>query len=129
MMKLQEFISETFKQIIDGVIEAQNYGRTKNVYISVHPENFSVGATRRKSELAPAPQLVEFDIAVITAGGKEIQGGMGIFVPGIEPGYMAENGLSGNEISRVIFSIPVALPSPLVSLDPSRSRYKRPETP
>jgi hypothetical protein len=115
MMKLQEFISETFKRIIDGDIETQNYGRTKNVFINVPSGRLDGGPSRRKSDVEPAPQLVEFDIAVVTAGGKDIQGGMGIFVPGTEPGYKVEEESSENEISRVIFSIPVALPSPLVN--------------
>ncbi len=35
MIKLQDFIRETLKQIIDGVTDAQEHAKSKNAYINV----------------------------------------------------------------------------------------------
>jgi len=37
MIKLQDFISDTLKQIIDGVADAQEYAKIKNSYINDFP--------------------------------------------------------------------------------------------
>jgi hypothetical protein len=59
----------------------------------------------------PESQMIEFDIAVSTTEIKDIKGGVGIFVSGFGLGYQASKGISGSEISRIKFSIPVVLPS------------------
>jgi len=110
MMNLEQFISETMKQIIDGVSSAQEYARTKDAYINV-PIVKTVNTHRMTDESLPAPQVVEFDIAVTTTGANDLQGGMGIFVAGLGIGYQAKKNNAEEGVSRIKFSIPVVLPS------------------
>lgn len=111
MIKLQDFISDTLKQIIDGVADAQEYAKIKNSYINVNTTEYSGHEIKIKKNSAPEPQLIEFDIALTTTEDQNIKGGLGIFVTGIGLGYQGETKTMGSEISRIKFSIPVILPS------------------
>ncbi len=113
MMNLQEFITETLKQIIDGVSDAQIHAKTKHAYINAPLNVQGPNLSYVDRHYLPNQQLIEFDIAVTTTDSKNVQGGMGIFVANLGIGYQGKKGSTDSEISRIKFSIPIVLPAQL----------------
>lgn len=99
-MKLQDFVSETLKEIIDGVLAAQRYAASKNARINPG------SPVRRESQ-----QHVEFDVAVTTTEGTETKGGIGVFVGPVGLGSQGRTDNTNSSVSRIKFSIKVELPS------------------
>jgi hypothetical protein len=109
MMKLDEFITQTINQIIDGVAASQEHAVEKAAWINP-PIIASRVMSLPESNLSPA-QPIEFDIAITTTKTSEAKGGAGIFVAGVGIGAQAEAGTAGMNVSRIKFTIPVILPS------------------
>lgn len=108
-MKLQDFVSETLKQIINGVKEAQEGAEKAGAIIS--PDSHLT--YENKKYLFCSGRLVEhveFDVAVTTSKGKETKGGLGIFVAGIGLGTQGKSDASSISVSRIKFSLPLVLP-------------------
>ena len=73
-MKLQDFVSETLKEIIDGVRVSQDYAQGKGG--RVNPSHLTHIGGKPYSELwdhetGTKPQVIEFDVAVTAIEGKE----------------------------------------------------------
>jgi hypothetical protein len=99
-MELQNFITETLKQIIEGVQGAQKYITTQNIEATIHPQK-----SREKIE------TVEFDVAVTSIESNQSGVSGGIKVASI----FAINGEGGNlsseqNISRIKFKVQIELP-------------------
>jgi len=110
-MKLQEFVGETLKEIIAGVIEAQEYAAGQNA--GVNPRSKHIGEPRSiriDDRTREALQNVEFDVAVTSTEGSETKAGAGIFVAAIGLGAQGRTDISSSTVSRIKFSVPVALP-------------------
>jgi hypothetical protein len=94
-MDIKEFVSESLKQIIDGVVDAQSHAGGKNaVVVPFHNNHKEIG----------------FDIAVTVVEGKETEGKAGISVWSIGAGVTGKSESSNSTISRIKFEIPVELP-------------------
>jgi len=111
-MKLQEFISETLKEIITGVKEAQRYADSQDAMIN--PPSRKKGE-RKSIQMVDADtgQLLRdvlFDVAVTFTEETAKEGGAGIFVASIGVGVKGTSDTSSSSVSRVKFSVPVALP-------------------
>ncbi len=98
-MKLQEFVSETLKEVIAGVREAQAYARDNGAQISVSPHR----------GYRPIKE-VEFDVAVTSTDTSETQAGAGVFVAVLGIGAKGKSDTSDSCVSRIRFSVPIALP-------------------
>ena len=94
-MDIKEFIAETLKQIIDGVIDAQKYAKSKNTVI-VPYHDFR--------------KVIDFDVAVTVADSKETGGKAGISVWSIGANINRTSECSSSTTSRIRFEIPVELP-------------------
>jgi hypothetical protein len=94
-MDIKEFVSETLKQIVDGVIDAKN--RKDGEAVDVHYPNRT--------------QKVTFDVAVTVIEGKETGGKAGISVWSIGAGVTGKTESSSSTISRIKFDIPIELPT------------------
>lgn len=114
-MKLQEFISETLKEIIAGVEESQKYAASHNS--GVNPGMKMVGDKKEVRYIAHEYSVyiekIEFDVAVTSTEGSETKAGIGIMVAGIGLGAKGKSDTSSSSISRIKFSIPIALPRQL----------------
>ena len=97
-MRLQEFVSETLREIITGVREAQEYAKDNNVTINAGP---GIGAPIKE---------VEFDVAVTSTEGSEAHAGTGIFVAGLGLGAKGKLDSSNSSVTRIKFSVPVCFP-------------------
>ena len=113
-MKLEDFISETLIQIINGIKTAQKYADSNDA--KVNPKNISITG---KENLRlwdggynglPVEEI-KFDVAVSTTQGSVTKGGIGIFVGGIGVGTQGQSDSSNLSVSRIRFSVPVRLPA------------------
>jgi hypothetical protein len=94
-MDIKEFIAETLKQIIDGVVDAQKYAKNKNAVIVPWHDS---------------QKVVDFDVAVTVADSKETGGKAGISVWSIGANINRTSECSSSTTSRIRFEIPVELP-------------------
>jgi len=114
-MKLDEFIFESLKQVIDGIEKSQEYAKEKGASISAENLTF-VGAkngagivfmNQRSGEIV---EKIEFDIAVTAKEGDKAKGGIGLFVGALGIGTQGQVESENSSISRLKFSIPLHLP-------------------
>lgn len=111
-MDLKDFVGETLKQIIDGVITAQQHAGQAGA--AVNPDKLFT------SEAAPGQMFVghnalpanavDFDVLVSTAQDDKAKGGVGLFVGPIGVGAQGEAGSASSTSNRIKFSVPILLP-------------------
>jgi hypothetical protein len=111
-MKLDDFVSETLKQIIRGVAEAQEYALTQNakvnpdetIYSGNHQGNIICGETGRPL------QIVDFDVAV-TVTEQQTTGKDDMSVGSISVTSANSNISQNSSVNRIQFKVPVLLPT------------------
>jgi hypothetical protein len=111
-MELKDFISETLKQIIEGVKSAQEFANTENAVIvpkSIQNTVMEQGMFRNY-EGTRFGQWIAFEIEVSTNEDLQKKGGAGIFVGSVAVGGQASTGKSKGGSSKISFKIPVYLP-------------------
>lgn len=111
-MKLEEFVAESLRQIINGIKTAQLYAKEQGA--SVVPERMSFRTSGDnqlfdKKDGTPIDKI-SFDVAVTTLDGTTTKGGIGIFVGAIGLGSQGQSDSSSQYISRLQFSIPIIYP-------------------
>ena len=111
-MELREFVSETLKQVIDGVKLAQDHAQKQGA--KINPQNAYLTSRGdylvARENKSPVVQQIEFDVAVTTAEGAQAKGGLGIFVAGVGMGTQGQIESKDSTVSRVKFSVLVVLP-------------------
>jgi hypothetical protein len=112
-MNLKEFVADTLKQIIDGVTEAQEYGRQKDarvnpLHLPVRDQNGGVHSVIFRADVA---HPVEFDVAVTAAEERQAKGGVGVIIAGWTLGASGQSKAGNEHVSRIKFTIPVVLPT------------------
>jgi hypothetical protein len=112
-MELREFVGESLKQVIDGIVNAQEYAKQKGA--SINPNGLYSGDGTRylvitTGEQYPIPQFIEFNIAVTVSEGTEAKAGIGVFTGAIGLGTQAKIEDGNVTISRIKFSVPVLFP-------------------
>lgn len=114
-MRLKTFVSDTIKEIIDAVVDSQNYARKHNAKIS--PMSLSGALHAEKLEnvfydkyTGRYGQLIEFDVAIhaLEEKGKGAKAGIGIHV--LKASVGGESKLISSTTNRIKFTIPVMLP-------------------
>ncbi len=96
-MKLEDFVAQTLKEIINGVKKAQS-------------DTSQTGAVINTTPPTERSRIVEFDVAVTTTEGTKTEGGAGVFVGPIGLGTRGASDASTSSVSRVKFSVPVQFP-------------------
>ena len=96
-MELKKFISQSFKEIAEGVLEAQNELKHTDAIINA----FDQVKLRN----------IEFDIATTTTNSSEKGGGLSaqVIVASIDAG--GKKTKTNSSISRIKFTVPVVLPN------------------
>jgi len=110
-MKLQEFLSETLKQIIAGVTGAQAYAKDHGAIVN---PGQSGGEPREKYSRAGdvvAVTDIDFDVAVTSTDMSETQAGAGIFVAAFGMGVKDKSDTVNSCISRIRFPLRIVLPA------------------
>lgn len=99
-MELKEFISTTLKQVVEGVIDAQDYMKKEKINAIISPAGTYV---KEKS--------IDFDVAITVNESNSTSAGGGINVASIITAGGKKNSESTEQsISRVKFSVGVNLP-------------------
>jgi hypothetical protein len=112
-MELKDFISETMKALIDGIIAAQEYAKTKGA--GVVPEGIKLAQTSGFSYIDKDKGVkyihnIQFDVAVTVNSSDKVQGGIGIFAGAVGIGTQAKIEEANSSLSRIKFEIPVIFP-------------------
>jgi hypothetical protein len=110
-MELHQFVAETIKQVIDGVITAQQYATEKdcvvNPQLSYHNQNLDLmidQATRQPV------QSISFDVAITAVEGSKTQGGIAVFTGAFGLGSKGQSEKSNETVNKIQFSVPLSLP-------------------
>jgi len=110
-MELKDFVSETLKQIIEGVKAAQEQtgqmGGKVSPSLIANPDLVGVVTEKQQQPV----QMVEFDVAVTEATGKGSKAGIGVFFGAIGAGAQGESQSSSTAMNRIKFSVPLLLPT------------------
>lgn len=111
-MKLKDFITETLKEIIDGVKGAQQYAAEAGG--AVNPKGLiylegSSGAVQHQ-ETSRIGQELEFDIEISASEEEKTKGSAGIFISAIGLGLQGQSGAENRSVNRIKFKIPVIFP-------------------
>lgn len=119
-MQVKEFVSETLKQVIEGVKDAQP--RATELGGAVNPKGLryldgSSGAVQHQ-ETTRIGQEIEFDIAVTVAETDEAKGGLGLMIATFGLGAQVKTSSAEQLVNRIKFRIPVIFP---------KSEYKEDE--
>ncbi len=111
-LQLRDFITETIKHVIDGVVTAQEYAKSKNAVVNpqigFHPQNQNVmidGSSGR-----PIVQTISFDVALTAVKGSRTQGGIAVFTGMVGLGSKGQSEKINETVNRIQFSVPIALP-------------------
>lgn len=113
-MDLQDFISESLTQIVNGVIQAQEAVAKTNSGARVAPlmrsttDSSSIGAAEGDGGQPVYP--VEFDVVVSANKGTGTKGGIGIVVGAITLGSQGQSENKNSHETRLRFKIPLLLP-------------------
>ena len=112
-MELKDFVTETLKQVIEGVKAAQNFAKENGGQIN--PKGIAMSASSTHPQLYGSKgelvQLIEFDVAVTTTEEDKAKGGTGIFVGAFGIGVQGESGNQNSAINRIQFKVPIILPN------------------
>jgi len=114
-MKLESFVSETLKQVINGIKMAQTEVKDRGASIVPPHITFNQGSQVFDNKTGVPIDYIEFNVAVTTTDGVNKSEEESIYV-GIS-GVQGEPHVVSPFMSRIKFSVPMLLPK-----DPS-NRY------
>lgn len=114
-MKLDEFIFESIKQVIDGIEKAQDYAQSKGAKVTGENLGFvgaknGAGIVYYDNSSGEVVEKIDFDVAITTKEGDKTKAGAGLFVGPFSFGASGESGNENGSISRLKFSVPLHLP-------------------
>ena len=111
-MQLDEFVTQTLKQVIDGVSAAQDYGKSKNANINPSSARMDSKASGYSFcvETGIPLQDVEFDVAVSVSESSETsEGDKNVGAISVSPMNQSSN--QSSSVSRIKFKVPILLPN------------------
>ena len=125
-MNLKEFITETVSAIVDATSELQEdyegSGALVNPPVSFRERDIlEEGSSENRFRTV---QTVEFDVAVTASSNKDAGGKFGLKVLSIEAGVDGNASSQKEQVSRVRFSIPIAL-TPSAEEKSNSEKYRR----
>jgi hypothetical protein len=111
MIELRDFVAETIKHVIDGVVMAQEHVKEKgavvNPRLGFHIDSQTVMIDKTTQQPV---QSISFDVAVTAAEGTKTQGGIAVFTVALGLGSKGQSERSNEIVNRIQFSVPLALP-------------------
>src|SRR5665648_300118 len=112
-MELKEFVSKTIVDIIDGVVNAQEYAESNGAIINplfYHPQSGVKAVANADSYEYRKIDDINFDLVVTESASDKAKGGGGITSPIITVGATGEITSDNSSTSRIKFSISISLP-------------------
>ncbi len=120
MLELKDFVAETLKQLIEGIVTAQEFAKQHDAkinprglfHLTPDGDNYYVDRSvdRNPDAQPPIPQFIEFDVAVTASGSGETKAAIGVFSAIIGAGTQAKIEEANLTVSRIRFSVPVQFP-------------------
>ena len=114
-MELKEFITESLKQIIEGIIDAQAYAKDKHATINPdglkYDENNNLIVHRHPASLDHMPQIIDFDIVVTVTEKEHAKASLGVLTGVLGLGTQAQMESGNTVANRIKFSVPVVFPA------------------
>lgn len=112
-MELRQFVSETLGQIVGGIKDAQENTDNEGALIVPAREGGSYHAQEELDHdgFIHSIQAIDFDVAITTTEATGTKGGIGLFVGAVGLGTQGASDTSNQSVSRIKFTIPIALPS------------------
>jgi len=110
-MKLDDFVSETLKQIIKGVVAAQEFGNSQNAKVNPISARFHSSEGQSYCHDTSVPlQHVVFDVAV-TISEEQSSSEESTSIGSISVSPANSSSTQNSSISRIKFEVPVLLPT------------------
>ncbi len=113
LMELEDFVSESLKQIIDGVRTTP--GRVAENGAKINPREVQFATQKYAGVWDKGSQAliqrIKYDVAVTSSEGTKKKGGIGVFFGTVGLGTGGESGVESNSASRIKFSVPIVLPT------------------
>ena len=110
-LQLRDFVAETIKQVIDGVVAAQKYAGDKDAAVNPSVTVLAPSQTvLRDADTHNPVQSISFDVAVTASKGTKTQGGIAVFTGMIGLGSKGQSEKSNESVNRIQFSVPISLP-------------------
>ncbi len=113
MIKLEDFVSETLRQIIQGVVNAQEHASKLSGSVSPSSARFRTDQGMQLYDLKDKSLIekIEFNVAVTTTEGTATAGGVGVFVGPVSLGSKGESNSTNQSTSTIKFAVAVKFPS------------------
>jgi hypothetical protein len=110
-VSLKEFIASTIQQILEGVTTAQA-AAPAGAQVAPHRSPLEEGAAKQQMLRSGEPLThVEFDVTLGNTEGTATSGKIGVLLGTIGLGSEGKSQQGTTALTRIKFSIPVALPS------------------
>ena len=110
-MNLSEFVSESLRQIVEGVATAQSSSSEMgevNPKIWLAQRGEAAKMKILESSSGKWIHMVDFDVAVTVAESTETKGGIGLFVGPVVLGSKGQSNAQDSTVSRIKFQVPIA---------------------
>ena len=118
MIELKDFISETIKQIFDGVTDVQEYAKEKGGIVSPkvtlysNSPNFYSGLAHVTNSGPDLANMIEFDVAITASEGTQTKNEVGAkLITVLGASMQGQSEVSSSTVSRIKFVLPIVLPS------------------
>ena len=113
-MKLDQFVSETLKQIIDGVVNAQKHAESQGALVNPITATVSSGGGNNThiydSNTGALIEKIEFDVHISVSQESSSTGG-GASVGEVTVATGLQTGEQNTSSNRIKFSVPMLLPT------------------
>lgn len=113
MMKLEDFITSTLKEVINGIKRAQKHAEECGGAINPKGLQYLVGSsgTVQHKETSRVGTDIEFDIEVLVTKQKGSKGKFSVSIPTVvEANIDGQSGIENRSVNRVKFKVPVIFP-------------------
>lgn len=111
-MNLEDFVSETLKQIINGVQKAQEFAQAKNACINPVSARMTTSQQIQHydSNTGVPLQNIEFDVGITVTDTNTKQDGSTTSIGSVTVSPQGASESKNSSISRIKFSVPILLP-------------------
>jgi hypothetical protein len=111
-MNLEDFVTETLMQIINGVREAQEFAQTKNACINPVSARMTSSQQVQHYDINTGVPLqnIEFDVGITVTETSTKQDGALTTIGSVTVSPQNPSESQNSSISRIRFSVPILLP-------------------
>jgi hypothetical protein len=107
-MELKLFIENVLTQLVEGVVETQK--KVTSLGAVVNPQSFDKDSAKIGDKSRPV-EIVEFEVGLTSSGSEETSAGVSVLLSVIGVGAKSAKEAHNEAVTRIKFSIPIALPT------------------